>query len=419
MDNERVVGGFGTEAQQAPERKRRNTPEVDAERLMNGAAWTEFCDTLKAAGDHILSKDAPTSPLDRAEGFRYLTGLVTAGIRQAVGLSDPDFPTFFRNPDSSSKWGAENADNQYLWARIRSDATYRITGKRGSAYEFLIEVKEGYMQLGDVRNFATLAASELEIEPDGSFQIILSAHEHPGNWIPLHRDAAYVLIRQYLYDWEHEEPAEFRIVRVGSEGTAPPPIEPVGMARTLDNAAEWIETTAAFWNEWVLALRQEYQRNRIAPARLYVGGADDIRYGNDIFRLAEDEAMIIETTPPKARYWAFQLVNLWFESLDYANRQASINGHQAHLDCDGLFRVVIAHQDPGVLNWLDSAGHLEGIIQYRWIWTETDPLPKARVVKFADLRQELPAETEFVSAAARREIIAQRQNHLARREPVS
>ena len=39
-----------------------------------------------------------------------------------------------------------------------------------------------------------------------------------------------------------------------------------------------------------------------------------------------------------------------------ANRQSSLNGHQAVLDPDGVFRAVISARDPGVPNWLDTGG---------------------------------------------------------------
>ncbi len=419
MDDERIAGGTGATGDELKrQRMEHNAPEVDAERLMSGVAWADFCDTLKEAGGHILTESAPGSPAERAEGYRYLLGLVSAGIGQAVGFADADVPSFFRNPDSSSKWGAENADNLYLWTKIRGDASYRITGTRGSVHDFLIEVKEGYMQLGDDRNFAALSAGDIEVAPDGSFEIVLSADEHRGNWLPLHPDARYVAIRQYFYDWDSEEAAEFRIVRIGNEGRPPRPPEPAAMAVILDEAGEWVETTAGFWNQWVEELRASYRPGTISPARRYVGGADDIRYGNDIYRLAADEAMIVESEVPEARYWAFQLCDLWFKSLDYANRQTSINGRQAHIDSDGLFRCVIAHEDPGVPNWLDTAGHLEGMIQYRFVWSETCPQPVARVVKFAEVRDGLPADTPLVDEDTRREIISRRQQHVARRERV-
>jgi hypothetical protein len=126
--------------------------------------------------------------------------------------------------------------------------------------------------------------------------------------------------------------------------------------------------------------------------------------------------MIIETDVPDARYWAFQLCGLWFEGRDYANRQTSINNQQAVLDADGRFRCVLAHEDPGVPNWLDAAGHTEGLLQYRWIWTRTNPRPSCRIVPLTDLRTHLPADTPRVGAVERARGIAIRRRHIARRE---
>jgi hypothetical protein len=376
----------------------------------------EFCERLKQAGEIVLAPGAPDTPLDRAEGFRYLATLAAAGIRHAFDLADPDHPRFLRNPDSTSKWGAENADNLYLLAKIRSDRSYRIVGTRGSAYTFLVETKQGYMQLGRDRNFATLEASELEVAPDGRFEIALSRERQPGNWLPLHPDATQLLIRQYLWDWENEVPAEFRIFQQESEGLAPAPLEPVRVARLLDEAGHWVHATAQVWADWVTAIRRAHVPGRLAPARRFVGGADDILYGNDAFRLAEDEALVVEFEPPDARYWHVQLVDLWFGSLDYANRQTSLNGHQLARDADGRVRVVVAHRDPGIANWLDTAGHLEGIFQYRYVWTNNAPEPHARSVPFASLRTALPPGTRQVTPEERRRTIAARQAHVASRE---
>jgi len=178
-------------------------------------------------------------------------------------------------------------------------------------------------------------------------------------------------------------------------------------------------SSARVWNEWLEQLRRDWKPGVIAPARKFVGGADDIRYGNDFWRLADDEAMIIETELPRARYWQIQLCDPWFETMDYANRQTSLNGRQAHVDSDGRFRCVVAHRDPGVPNWLDTSGHHEGMLQYRWVWTETNPEPTARIVKERDVRAMLPPDTPHVAPEARREAIRIRQEHVARREPAS
>ena len=415
-DEEREVGGFGSEFELAAPTA--NPPEVDHERLMSGAAWDDFCDRLKAAGRHVLAESAPATPLDRAEGFRYLASLAQAGIRHSFNL-DPLYPRFLRHPDSTAKYGAENADNVYHFSKIRSDRTYKIRGQRNSAFAFLLETKQGYMQLGDMANYATLDSEAMDIAPDGSFEITLSRDRHEGNWVELHPDATQVLIRQYLVDWENDVLADFEIWDVGSQGHAPALLEPMAVARSLDEAGRWIETTLKMWNEWVLDYRTRREDGVIAPAKLFAGGADDIRYGNDAYKLASaDEALLIECEVPDARYWHFQLVDLWLCSADYANRQTSLNHQQLHIDPDGKVRVVIAARDPGVPNWLDSGGHLEGIIQYRYIWTRNNPEPTIAAIPLDQLRAQLPKAHPVISPETRRAAIAARQAHLRRREPL-
>ena len=53
-------------------------------------------------------------------------------------------------------------------------------------------------------------------------------------------------------------------------------------------------------------------------------------------------------------YQGIQLADLWFSSLEYANRQTSLTADQAVLDDDGAFRFVVCATDPGVANWLDT-----------------------------------------------------------------
>jgi hypothetical protein len=418
-----AVGGSGTrgDALRKLLRQRPAAPE-QAKRLLTGEAWRDFCRALERAGDTILRADVPGGERARAEGFRYLLGLLTSGIRQATEQGDPDYPVWIRNPDSASKWGAENADNQYLWACLRPDRTYRVTGDRRNALDFLIEVKEGYMQLGDERNFATLWAHDLVCTPDGRFEILLAAREpnpRPPNFMPLHPDARYVTVRQYLADWAKETPARFEIECLETAGTAPELMTPAQAASMLDSAGEWTEVTARIWDEWVQQLRRDYKPGQLAPPVSFVGGADDILYGNDWYKLSADEALILSVDVPRARYWAFQLCDTWFKTMDYANRQSSLNHVQTRVDPDGRLRFVIAHRDPGYANWIDTGGQQEGMIQYRYVFTETKPLPSVRIVRFEELGKAMPAGAPRVTPAERRAEIVARQAHLRRREPAS
>jgi hypothetical protein len=422
-DEKPLAGGIGASGDAVRKRLRpARPPEEHAARLESGEAWRQLCRDLEAAGEAVLSFPQMDHPELRPEGFRYLLGLVRSGIDQATQLSDPDQPRFVRNPDSQAKWGAENADNQYLWCRVRPDARYRVTGNRRNVFDFLLEVKEGYMQLGDDRVFASAGARDLLFGPDGRFELLLAAERpagHTGNWMPIHPEARYLCVRQYLVDWEREDPAHFGIARLGGEGVPPAPLTAERMGAILDSAGEWTLQTARFWCEWVDELRRHFSPGRISPPRRFVGGADDIVYGNDWWRLGPDEAMLVEGEVPAARYWQIQLGDVWFRSLDYATRQTSLNHLQAHVDGDGRFRAVVAHRDPGAPNWLDTGGHPEGMFQYRYVWTRDRPQPRARIVPFDEIRAGLPEGHPVVTPEERRRTLAMRQAHLPRREPVT
>ncbi len=402
----------------APIRPTAHSETENAARLMDGSAWEELCDRLKRAGRHVLDAGFEMEPIDYADAFRYLAGLAAAGIQQAVTFSTPDAPRFFRNPDTRSKWGGENPDNLYLWAKIRPDRTYRVTGVLSHCREILFELHEGYMQLGDVKASRPLAASDLLTDADGHFAITLSAQKCDGNWLELRPEYRYLLVRQYFYDWERERPTPLHIVQVGADGAAPPPLTPARMAELLDEAGVWTEASAEHWRHWMWEARNRYRRGEIAAPSSYAGGIAGLHYGNAYFVLEADEAQIIECDVPDARYWHFMLHDNSFVSLDYVHHQTSLNGHQTHVGSDGKVRLVIAHRDPGVPNWLDTCGHRTGMIQYRWLWAKNAPVPTTTVIKFDALRRHLPADTPTVSPAERRHAIAARQEHVLKwREP--
>ncbi len=120
-------------------------------------------------------------------------------------------------------------------------------------------------------------------------------------------------------------------------------------------------------------------------------------------------------TPPEARYWSLHAGNFWWESLDYASRHTSLNHHQATLDDDGVFRAVVAHQDPGVPNWLDTLGHTRGPLLFRWVVADHGPATTTTVVPFDEIREHLPASTGTVTPEQRAETIRRRRRGAQRR----
>jgi hypothetical protein len=127
------------------------------------------------------------------------------------------------------------------------------------------------------------------------------------------------------------------------------------------------------------------------------------------FELEDDEALVLEVQPPKGVYWSISLGNPWLETIHYGRHQSSLNGHQAIIDADGIFRAVICATDPGVANWLDTAGHSNGAMLLRCVRTENAPVPNTRVVKVDDVLSALPADTTTTTPDERARIIEARR----------
>jgi hypothetical protein len=125
--------------------------------------------------------------------------------------------------------------------------------------------------------------------------------------------------------------------------------------------------------------------------------------------------VILECRPPPCRHWSVSLASWWWEAIDFAARQSSLNHAQVRLDTDGVFRGVIAHEDPGVPNWLDCAGHERGTLIARFVMAEAAPSLRSRTVKLAAVRDALPDDTPRVDPSAREASLARRRRAVWRR----
>ena len=121
------------------------------------------------------------------------------------------------------------------------------------------------------------------------------------------------------------------------------------------------------------------------------------------FELEPDEALILEFEPPEGVYWSISLGNPWLETIHYGRHQSSLNGHQAVVDADGTARFVIAARDPGVANWLDTAGHSNGAMLLRCVRTESAPVPARASSSSTTSTRALPADTALTTPDERAE----------------
>jgi hypothetical protein len=142
--------------------------------------------------------------------------------------------------------------------------------------------------------------------------------------------------------------------------------------------------------------------------RTDIGAAAENRPVIGRWELRPGEALIVEVEPPEGIYWSYSIGNPWWETIHYGRHQSSLNAHQTAVDSDGVVRVVLCAEDPGVANWLDTAGYSNGPIILRCVRTKTAPTPTARIVPFDDIRTELPSDTSQVTPEERKFIVTAR-----------
>src|SRR5690242_17965433 len=187
-----------------------------SERIVTGKTWEEFCDTLKMAGSVILRDSSPHDPFSRAEGLRYLSRLIRAGLEAFVEHADPRAPVLQRVVHETVKMGADNPDNYYQNAAISGQYEYRITGTRGTVRYLSFGTQSGgYGEGRGLPLTGYLEASELQIAPDGTFEIWVSCEKKPGNWLPMKPETGTLIVRQTFGNRAEESIAELRIERVG------------------------------------------------------------------------------------------------------------------------------------------------------------------------------------------------------------
>jgi hypothetical protein len=158
-------------------------------------------------------------------------------------------------------------------------------------------------------------------------------------------------------------------------------------------------------------LRREGYTNKLKILDVsQIGGLAGQFYYEGPYELSDDEALIIETKMPAVcPYRSLILTNEIYETTDWYNNHSSLNGSQAQPDADGVLRIVVSAKDPGVPNWLDTAGHSRGLIQGRWTDCDSQPMPSIRKLPFAEVRAALPAGTPTISPEQRERVLRERR----------
>lgn len=342
------------------------------------------------------------------------------------GALDPEHPRivrllqppgrWFGRDMPGSRWGGDNPNNAYRLAPIAHGARYELRGRPMPGGVANVT----YTLVANTATSVTLASLEdrdVVRAADGS--LVITIDDGPANGRPNHLQTQpgvkFLFVRDSMNDWAVETPNALRIERLD-----PPTRGPLELADMAQFAARHM-VDDVYLLYWFTRLNYGFPPDRMNEPRGSggVGGLRSQMGSQGLIRLKDDEAMVITASDAGAAYHDFILHDVFYLTIEYWKRQTSLAAGQMAKDADGRCTIVVAHEDPGVHNWVDTGGLYELYALRRWQGLPRaggpEPQITSRVVPFKDLDGALPAGVKRVTREERAAQLSQRHRDFWRR----
>jgi hypothetical protein len=375
-------------------------------------SWADQMQALAGVGDHLIAKWRPDgATAAETQDMNKLALSILAGGYLCRVYTDARRPVFMPLWNYAFNQGGPDPDYVYSSTEVDPDGVYRISGYRGTT-RFVEITQQSFDMLsptamdGGTPLNVTTDLDDLELDDRGYFSVVLSAERpagYAGDWWELDAKACRLMMRKCACDWNREIDARVAINRLDDGGEDMSPEE---IARRFSDLAAWVEGMIEFDMNLVRYYREHHGVNTFLRSTKIdsMAGLPTQAYYDGIHEIDDDEALILETPlPAECRYWQALVADDRFCTVDWVNRQSSLNDAQARVDRDGKVRFVISKRDPGVPNWLDKADYPWGVIQMRWNRASEYPDPTITKVPVAEVRSHLPADTPVVTPGERQE----------------
>jgi hypothetical protein len=360
-------------------------------------ALSELIDLLQEVDRRWASEEWNlTTAEDVVGAHRAMMHILEAGL---VGNFEQDVrsPDFRRIVTPSRKLTGDNGDAIYFDAPLSADYAYVIHGETCGAAYFSMTIESGAHD-GNIadKTDGVINDTQIDVDSNGNFTIYLGGEARQRNWLPLHEGASRVTTRHYFEQQQcgasdpYLEP-RMRIECL-SETEIPPPADDQAVAAGIRRVGNFVRSRTL----GMLPMANAEQPGFVSlipnafpqpqPPGDFALSAFDAHYSMAPFFINEGEALVITGRWPDCRFANVCLWNRFQQTYDYVNRSVSLNRAQTQLEDDGSFRIILAAQDPGLPNWIDTEGNLFGLVFWRFFMVEgAVETPQAAVVKLEDL----------------------------------
>ncbi len=361
-------------------------------------ALRELIALLQEVDEHWCTEERNLASVqDVAGSHRALMHILEAAL---VGYFDKDaeMPDFRRIVTPSRKLTGDNPDAIYFDAPVAPDYNYRVDGQMNGAIYFSMTIEKNADGDRIAETCGAINDTQIDIDADGRFSIYLGGETQSRNWLALPEGASRITTRHYF---EQAAPAatdpelEPRMaISCTSAAASLPPADDASIADGIRRVCNVVRSRTL--NMPLLSSGEMPNFMSITPNSFpqpqlpgeHGLAAADAHYSMAPFLLGPDEALVITGRWPDCRFANVCLWNRFQQTFDYRSRSVALNRAQTELNKDGSFRMVLAHTDPGVSNWLDTEGNAFGLVFWRFFLVEGEvETPQTEVVKLADLER--------------------------------
>ncbi|MQY17536.1 hypothetical protein [Nocardia macrotermitis] len=290
----------------------------------------------------------------------------------------------------------DNPDAVYRLAVIDGTRRYEVTGRFDMANrpaQVTLELHRGSKvspppmdgKKSDLTPLASISDRDLDVAPDGTFRFTIGPNPEGAVHMSSQPGQLTLGFRDMLDDWT-QQPCALELHPLDSTPGLHASDADVLQAIQRD-LPPYIRFWSGFPEGWFGGLRG----NAITPVQGRNGSLSGFIAALS-FDLADDQAIVVTTQPNDAAYSGFQILDPWMIGADVTRHQVSLNTAQSRANPDGTVTCVISKSDPGVANWLSTAGLRQGLGIVRWQAVPGEPdvagfVREFRVVDAAELAQ--------------------------------